>query len=126
VCSTDHSGSNNVFLTDFFAANPSFGGPGLGNPGSGGTNSGNGNNSHDSLKVGLGVGLGLGLPLLLLAAVGVFFKLRDSRRKKYQVLSDRNSLLPEFKSSDKSTEYLPEYIPLEESGVRLLKDSQTS
>jgi hypothetical protein len=78
------------------------------------------------VKVGLGVGLGLGLPMMLLAAVGVFFKVRNDRRKRYQVLSDRNSLLPEFKSSDKSTEYLPEYIPLEESGVRLLKDLHTT
>ena len=116
MCSTDHSGSNNVFLSDFLAANPLLGTSGTTN---------NGSSTKHSLKVGLGVGLGLGLPVLLLAAAIVFVKVRNDRRKKYQVLSDRNSLLPEFKSSDKSTEYLPEYIPLEESGVRLLRDLHT-
>jgi len=114
TCSTDHSGSNNIFLSSS-----------AGNTGSGSTTntaSGAGGGPSKAVKVGLGVGLGLGLPLTLAAMV--LLKVRNDRRKKYQVLKDRNSLLPEFKVD---TAYVPEYIPLEEAAkAKLLpKDSDT-
>lgn len=116
VCSTDHSGSNNIFLATAALSHPS-----LGNTGSGATSAAQGG-TPNSVKVGLGVGLGLGLPLTLAALV--FLKVRNDRRKKYQVLNDRNSMLPEFKID---TAYIPEYIPLEEAAkAKLLpKDSDT-
>lgn len=104
VCTTDHSGSNNIFLTTAALSHPS-----LGNTGSGATGAAQGG-TPSSVKVGLGVGLGLGLPLTLAALI--FLKVRNDRRKKYQVLKDQNSMLPEFKSD---TAYIPEYIPLEEA-----------
>ena len=103
-----------MFLSDFTATMPPMGkDAGTDGPNDNGKNLGappaEKDENKKSANIGLGVGLGLGLPLLLGAVV--FFKVRNDRIKKYQVIREAT----EFKSS--------EYIPLEDStDASLLRD----